>query len=52
MDLPRSIVSLSKIIHQMWHDHPFSQRKKVTKRGVWVEVKGKRGFGKNLKKGR
>ena len=23
----RSILSLSKIAHQMWSDHPFSQRK-------------------------
>ena len=28
----RSIISLSKIIHQMWLDHPFSLRKKATKR--------------------
>ena len=25
-DMCRSISSLSKITHQMWHDHPFSQR--------------------------
>ena len=27
LDMCRSIISLSKIVHQMWHDHPFSQRK-------------------------
>ena len=34
IDMCRSITSLSKIKHQMWHNHPFSQRKKVTKRSV------------------
>ena len=28
-----SIISLSKIAHQMWRDHPYSQRKKGKKRG-------------------
>ena len=34
----RSTVSLSKIICQMWRDHPFSQRNKATERAVGVEV--------------
>ena len=28
------LLSLSKIAHQMWCDHPFSQRNKTTKRTV------------------
>ena len=28
----RSIISLSKITHQMWHNHSISQRNKATKR--------------------
>ena len=31
-----SIISLSKIAHQMWRDHPYSQRNKATKRAVEV----------------
>ena len=27
-------MSLSKIAHQMWRDHPFSQRNKATKRAA------------------
>ena len=30
----RSIISLTRITHQMWCDHPFCQRKKATKRAV------------------
>ena len=30
----RSILSLSKIAHQMWCDHPFSQRNRTTGVGV------------------
>ena len=45
------IISLSKITHQMWHDHPFSQKNKATKRAS----NGGRGFGggceQNLKMG-
>ena len=33
----KSIMSLSKIAHQMWHDHPFSQRSKTTERAVGWE---------------
>ena len=44
-------ISLSKITHQMWHDHPFSQKNKATKRAS----NGGRGFGggceQNLKMG-
>ena len=32
----RSILSLSKIAHQMWHDHPISQRNRTTERTVGV----------------
>ena len=39
----RCIISLSKITHQMWHDPPFSQENKATKRVVRVEVGGERG---------
>ena len=38
----------------MWHDQPFSQRNKKTKRAVGVDVAGKGGGGgggQNLKKG-
>ena len=39
----KSIISLSKIAHQMWRYHPFSQRNKTTKREVRVEVGGEGG---------
>ena len=36
----RTII-LSKIAHQMWHDHSFSQRRnKATERAVGVEFRG------------
>lgn len=35
----------------MWHDHPFSQRKKATKRALKVEVGCKWGLNKIWKKG-
>ena len=35
-----SIISLSKIAHQMWHNHPFSQRNKRTEKPVVVGVGG------------
>ena len=34
----RSITSLNKIPHQLWHDNPLSQRNKATKRAVGLEV--------------
>ena len=37
-DICRSIISVSKIVHQMWCDHPFSQGNKTTKRVVWVGI--------------
>ena len=40
----RSILSLRKIAHQMWRDHPFSQRNRTTERTVGVEVGGGREF--------
>ena len=36
------MISLSKIAHQMWLDHPFSQRKKTTESVVGVGVGGNR----------
>ena len=39
----RCIISLSKITHQMWHNPPFSQGNKATKRVARVEVAGERG---------
>ena len=53
-DMCKSILLLSKIVHQMWHDHPFSQRNRATERTVgWgLKVTGKWvGAGQNLKKG-
>ena len=35
-DICRSILSLSKIAHQMWRDNPFSQRKRTTEKTVGV----------------
>ena len=46
-----SIISLGKIAHQMWRDHPFTQRSKTKGRTVgWgLEVTGKgRGVGQNF----
>ena len=36
----RSILSLSKIGYEMWHDHPLSQRNRATKRTGWGEGVG------------
>ena len=51
----KSILSLSKIVHQIWRDHPFNQRNRTTERTVSVGVRDDRdmgeGVGKNLKKG-
>ena len=38
----RSIISLSEITHQMWHDAPFSPRNKTSKIEVEVKVGGNR----------
>ena len=48
----RSIISLSEITHQMWHNHPFRQRKKTSKIAVEVKVGGTRkdGLDKSLKR--
>ena len=51
---PQTLVSLSKIAYQMWHDHPFSQKYKATERAVGVRVDRETGGGggeKNLKGG-
>ena len=47
----RSIITLSKIAHQMWCDHPFSQRTKTTERrgGGWRQQG--RGDEENFQKG-
>ena len=40
--MSRSILSLSKIAHQIWCDHPFSQRNKETERTMRLGVRGDR----------
>ena len=55
LDMCRSIISLSKTAYQMGHNHPFSQRSKITERAVGgVDVRGNKkggeGDGQNLKK--
>ena len=40
LDMCRSTISLCKITHQKWCDHPFSQRNKTTKRAVGMKVGG------------
>ena len=48
----RSIISLSKITHQPWHDQPFNQRNKATKRALGEDVGGKEeGGGLEFEKG-
>ena len=49
----RSILLLSKITHQKWHDCPFCQRNMTTERAVGMGVEGDReveGDGQNFKK--
>ena len=49
----RSILLLHKIAHQMWHDHPFSQRNMTTERALGMRVWGDRevgGVGKTWKR--
>ena len=41
----RSILSLSKIAHQMWCDHPFSQRNMTTEKTVGTGAGGDREVG-------
>ena len=41
----RSILSLNKIAHQIWCDHPFSQRNRTTERTVDVRIGGDREVG-------
>ena len=47
LDMCRSILSLSKMIQQLWCNHPLSQRNKTIKKVVGMEVAGdgKRGGG-------
>ena len=47
LNMCRSILSLSKIAHYMWCDHPFNQRNRTTERtvGVGVGVGGDRKVG-------
>ena len=42
LEMFRSIISLSKIIHKISRNHPFSQRNKTTEKSVGVEVGGDR----------
>ena len=37
-----TIISLSKIAHQVWHNHSFSQKKKTTERAGGVGDEGRR----------
>ena len=46
LDMCRSILSLSKIAHQIWHDQPLSQRNRTTGRTVAVEVGGDKEVGR------
>ena len=41
----RSILSLSKIVYQMWHYHPFSQRNMTAEKTVGAGVGGDRELG-------
>ena len=50
----RSMLSLSKEAHQMWHDHPISQKEQWTVGGGgwrWQGSAGGGGIGQNLKNG-
>ena len=38
IDMCKSLIFLSKMAHQMWGDHPFSQRNKTTEREVGMRV--------------
>ena len=40
LDMCRSILSLSKMIQQLWCNHPLSQRNKTIKKVVGMEVAG------------
>ena len=46
-----SMISLSKIAHQMWHGHPLSQRNKTTKWAMGVGLGSNRGRG-GLRRGK
>ena len=37
----RFIISLRKLTHQIWHDHPFTQRNRTSKTAAEVKVAGK-----------
>ena len=52
LDMYRSIISLSKRTHKMWHHHPFIQRSKTSKIAVEVKVggNGEERFDKILKR--
>ena len=51
LDLCWSIISLSKITHQMWRNHPICQRNKPAKGALRVEVREEMGLDKIRKKG-
>ena len=52
LDIYRSIILLSEITHQIWHNHLFSPRNKTSKIAVEVEVggSGEEGLEKILKR--
>ena len=43
-------IILSKIAHQMWCDHPSSQKNRTTERTAWTGVLGDREVGEGWKK--
>ena len=43
LDIYSSVISLSEITHQMWPDHPFSQRNETSKKAVEVKLGGNNG---------
>ena len=48
LDMCRFILTLSKIAHQIWRDHSFSQRNRATERTVGVGVVGDKKVGERL----
>ena len=50
LNMCRSISSSSKIAHQMWHDHPFSQRNRTTEIPVGMGVGDDRKVGEGWTK--
>ena len=49
-----SMISLSKVAHQIWNDHPFSKTNKTTEWPVrvWIKATGMQWGWKKLEKGK